>query len=260
MVKKLTIIFGGGVDFYHKQLNVFNIIEKVNGWKFKRIAPEKLIANVDNIKIEVRFCWNPIRDKIYEDFKSYIQTELKDILAVPASELVEKIKNTDGILFLGMCGAFKGKKNHIYLPNKFKELIFKDSIIKHKHILKIKPKNLISTENFLIGKTLGKESRAVTSNLTLCDKNAEDKSRELIAKLGKILVKHGDFVEKESYQIAKKFKNIYPLGFMIIASDVVSIKKHQMHGKQFKPEENAYWIAENFAKAMKIMVDEVKSK
>ncbi len=258
MKKKLTIIFGGSIDLYLKQMKTFGVIEKLNNWKFKRIAPEKLVGIIEGVKVEIRFCWNPVRDKNYEKFKKWIQKELKDIVAPPASELVKTIKKTDAVLFLGLCGAFKGKRNDVYLPNEFKEILFTDSLIKKEHVLKIRPKNLIKTINILIGKVSGKVSRALTSNLTLIDANAENKSKEIISRLGKNLRKYGDFVEKESYQIAKKFKGKLPLGFMVITSDVVSVKKHQMNLKKFCPEKDVKIIGWHFGEAIKAMINELK--
>lgn len=254
--KKLTIIFGGPVGSYNDRHNTLFIIDKLTGCTLKRIAPEKFVGELDGVKLEVRFCWQPTRDDQYERTKRIAETKWKEIMAIPADELVKKIKKTDGVLLLGLCGAFNGKKGYIHLPNELKELRFKKSIIKHKEILKIKPKNLIKIKNDLIGSMYGRPARSVTSNLTLAPFNIENESEEHLAKLAKSLSKSGDVVEKESYEIAKAFKNKHPLGIMLMTSDVLKFKKHMMPSEGFTFDDKKFGGA--CAEAIKVMVNKLK--
>lgn len=254
-MKKLTIIFGGSVTFYDAHMDIFNVVGEKTGWKFKKIAKDYFFTKINGIKVDIRFCWNPVRDKMYNEFKKFNKEKLKFVLSVPAEELVKRIKDTDAVLFIGHCGAFRGEKEDIHLPKEVRICLFKKSIVKEKDISKVKPHDLVKIDNLLIGKIKGKESRAITSNLTLSPDNVENKDKNVLIKLGKKLQGYGDVVEKESYFIAKEFKNKL-LGMLMISSDVLTIKKHMMVQKTFSPSKEN--LANSFIKATKVMINVIK--
>jgi hypothetical protein len=255
-MKKLTVILGGSVDFYQKHMNLLRLVEKKTRWKIKKINFERFSCKVNGIDIDILFCWNPIRDAAYYDLKKFAESKLKFAVHLPASELVKKIKNIHAVLFIGNCGAFQGKKEETYLPSMFNELLFKKLVVDEEIIKNLKPKGKINIKNILQGKIKGKESIAITSNLTLSPNNMLNHDKDLLIKAAKKLSKYGDMVEKESYQIVKAFKNKIPLGVIMISSDVLSIKKHMMDNKNFKPNKENF--ANTFIKSIKIMVNELK--
>jgi hypothetical protein len=249
--KNFYIIFGGSVNHYHDWFRVTYEIEKKLKIKLRRTNAEEFRAKKGNLNIIIRFCWNPVRDKNYLNLKEYQETEFKDIVAVPASELVKKLKNPAAVLFLGLCGGFKGDKSDVYVPEDFKEIIFEEKFIREKEILKIKPKNKIKIKNFMKGIVEGKPARVITSNLTLMPKNMENESEDILIKLTNHLLKNGDVVEKETYQIVKEFSKKCPLGVVLVASDVLTIKKHMLRPHKFKP--NRAKLKNIFSNAVKEM-------
>jgi len=253
---KLTIIIGGSIDFYHNYMNLFKLVEKKEGWAFRRINFERFVARVKNVDIDVRFCWNPTRDKAYEKLKRSAEDKMKFIVHDPADELVKKIGKTDAVLFFGSCGAFLGKKGEVYVPQIFNELLFKKLIIDKALLKKLKPKGKISFNNHLRGKMVGKDCRVIISNLTLSPDNMKDKNKDLLIEVAKKLSDYGDVVEKESYQIVKGFKDKCPLGVVMVVSDVLSVKKHMMDQKHFKPNKNN--LARVFIQSVKAMLGEIK--
>jgi len=254
--KNLYVIFGGSVSHYHDWLRVTYEIEKKLRIKLKRTKAEEFKGKRDGINIVIKFCWNPIRDKNYYEMKKYEEIEHKAIVAIPANELVKKIKNPNAVLFLGLCGGFKGKKDEIYIPEEFKEILFKEKFVKNHEILTAKPLNKIKTKNFLKNKIKGKGAKVITSNLTLMPKNMEDESEESLIKLTNTLLKSGDVVEKESYQIVKKFNKKCPIGIVLIASDILTIKKHMLRPHKFNP--NRENIKKTFSNSIKEMILNLK--
>ncbi|UCD20574.1 MAG: hypothetical protein JSW08_02225 [archaeon] len=256
MAKKLTIIFGGSVDFYHSYLWIFGRMEKRNKWKFRRVEPEKFISKINGIDVEVFFCLNPIQDKNYDNLKEWLETGFKNIMPLPTDQLIKKIKPKNPVLFLGLCGAFKGKKYDIHIPEEFSEVFFKGETINHKHVLKVKPKNRIKIKNVLSKKIKGKPGRMVTSNLTLAPANIHRKSKSTLVKLAEVLSQHGECVDKETYQIAKHLGKKVPLGIFLVVSDVLSIKKHMLDVIRFKVDANK--LSKHFTNAIKTMVKLIK--
>lgn len=240
-MKKLVVIFGGTIGVYLGYFKIFHEIEKKFNCKIRRTGVNSLSCRVEDVEIDFKFCLNPIRDKNYLSLKKFLEEGyLKEVTPLPANELVKKIKNTDGILFFGLCGTFKGRKGDIYFPEEFKEVFF-NTYIKHEEISKIKPFNRIKIKNFLAKKIKGKKTRVVTSNLTLMHESMENKCKDNLVILGKILSKHGDVVEKESYQIVKSFKNKIPLGLMLMSSDVLTMKKYIFKtGYDFNPNKKRF--------------------
>ncbi len=232
-MKKITVIFGGTVGLYQGYFKIFEAIEKEFNCIIRRISPFKFSGKIGNIKIDFEFCINPIKDKNYFASKKYLETSRwKELVPPSANDVVKKIKS-DYVLFFGICGAFKGKKNQIYIPEEFKEIFFKETSIKYKHIMKITPKNKITIKNILANKVKGIKSKVITSNMTLTHKNIEKESKDHLIALANILIKHGDLVDKEMYQIAKYFNNKIPLGIMVMSSDILTVKKHMLEDKTF---------------------------
>jgi len=254
-MKKLTIIFGGSIDYYDKNMGVFKEIGDVFGCSIKKIAKSKLTTKIKKINIEILFAYNPTRDKNYRVNKRYLETKWGQTVPAPADEIVKKIKKSDIVLFFGHCGGFSGKPGIIYTPETFKEIFFEEAIVKHKEIIKIKPKNKIKINNILAGKMQGKKATLITSNLTLNPSSIENNSKEHLIKLAKILSNAGDIVEKESYPVAKYFKDKVPLGVMVVCSDVLSIKKYMMDEK-FNPSPKKFSKA--CIKAIKIALKKLK--
>lgn len=225
-MERLTIIIGGPVCYY-LWIGFFKHFEK----KFKtgvvRDSHFKFSSNIGKIKVDFFFCLQPKRDKNYLKTKKFIRS-IKDLMPPPASEICKKIKKSKLILFFGLCGGFKGKVDDVYLPTEFQELDFKEEIIKHKHIEKLKPRKLIKCQNILINKVKGKKSRVITSNLTIQPKNVEKESMKHVRQIASKLIKHGDAVEKETYQIVKHLGRKYPLGILLVASDVLHKNKYMM--------------------------------
>lgn len=252
-MKKLYIVFGGSVGHYHNWFKVTYKIEKVLGIKLRRVSAEVFEGEKDNIPLKIMFCWNPIRDKNYYSMKEYAEREFKEIVSPPAEEIVKKIINPSAVLFLGLCGSFKGKKDDVFIPEEFKEIIFKEEFVRKKDILKISPKNSIKLDNFMKGKIEGKSAKAITSNLTLMPRNMENESKDILIKLTRSLIKSGDLVEKESYQIVKGMKGKCPVGVVLISSDVLTIKKHMLNPHKFFP--NKEKIRKVFSKAVKEMIE-----
>ena len=255
-MKNLYIMFGGSVDHYHNWFRVTYEIEKKLGIVFRRTGAEKFEGKKENVNIKIRFCWNPTRDKNYYEMKRYNETNFKSIVAIPADELSKRIKNPSVILFLGLCGGFKGKKGDIYLPEEFGEIFFEEKIIREKEVLEIKPKNKIKIKNYLKGKMKGLNGRVVTSNLTLMPKNIENEDKEILIKLTKNLIREGDLVDKESYQIVNEFKKECPVGVLMLASDILIIKKHMLNPLKFNPIKNK--IRNSFTEAVNVMVGGLK--
>lgn len=254
-MKKLTIIFGGSYDFYYKNMNVFAALEKALKFKLKHFKKEKLTAKIKDVELEIRFAYNPTRDKNYLASKKCLEIKWKQSVPLPADEVVKKIKKTDSVLFLGHCGGFKGKPGEIFLPEKFKEIFFEDIFVKHKEIIKTRPKNPMHIKNILTKKMSGKKATVITSNLTLNPSSIENKSEKHLIKLAKILSNAGDVVEKESYPIVKYFRKKVPLGVMMVSSDVLSIKKHMMT-ENFKPDKNKFSKA--CINAVKVVLKELR--
>jgi hypothetical protein len=253
--KKLIIVLGGSVDFYHNNLCLFRNVEKITGWKFERVSPDRFASEIDGVNIDIRFCWNPKRDIHYGWFKKFVQRDLKMILSIPAEELIKKIKKTDGLLFLGHCGAFKGKKESIYLPNKFLSLDFKFPKVRREN-LDIVPESPVKIDNVLIDKMSGKKGTTITTNLALVPINMDNQNKDLLIDLTKNLMKYGDVVDKESYEIARGISKEVKFGCLMISSDVLTIKKHMMKEEGFKPDKDNF--AKAFIDSVKVMVGELK--
>lgn len=255
-MKKITVIFGGTLDWYLRYFEVFRTIEKKFNCIIRRNGINSLSCKIEDIKFDFLFCLHPIRDENYLSLKkSKEESGWKEIVCLPADELVKKIKNSNMILFFGLCGGFKGKKNDIYFPEKFSEVFFKRQI-KKTGISKIKPFNQIKIHNFLTGKLKGKKSKIVTSNLTLMPESIEDKCKASLIRLTNIFLKYGDLVDKEGYQVAKYFNGKVPLGFMFMASDVLTVKKDMMKPKNFNPNKNKF--NQTCVKCLKIALNETK--
>ncbi len=254
-MKKLTMIFGGTVEFY-KWAGVFDSIEKKFKCELRRVAINKIVGRIKNVNIEMFFCLSPYRDHQYDWAKEFLAVKRKVLIPPPANETVKKIKNSDLILFLGLCGGFKGKKGDIYIPEEFKEIDFKGNFIKDKEILKAKPKNKVTIDNFLRRRLKGKKARVITSNATLSPKQMENQNKESLIKIAKILLKYGEVVEKETCQIVKALKKKAPLGVMLMASDVLHIKKHMLDHDNFSPDRGIF--KKNALRAVKICLEELK--
>lgn len=252
-MKKITVIFGGAIGLYNDYFRIFDAIEHYFKCIVRRVSAYKFDCKINNTKIEFRFCYNPTRDKNYYNNKKFLESMYRDLIPLPADELAKKIKNTDKVLFFGICGSFKGKISEIHTPEEFHEIFFNEVYIKHKEILKIKPMNKIEIKNILSEKIKGKKSKSITSNVTLTPNTIEKKDKAYLIILGEKLAKKGDIVDKESYQIAKYFKNKIPLGMMLMTSDILTIKKYMLTAKIFNPNKKKF--NKNCIKAIKIALN-----
>ncbi|MEK6926477.1 MAG: hypothetical protein AABW50_04330 [Nanoarchaeota archaeon] len=252
-MKKLTIIYGGSVGLYQGYFRVFNEIEKSLGCIIKRVSYFKFITKINNTKVEFLFSDMPTKGKNYYLNKKYLATRWKELIPPPADEVATRIKNTDAVLFLGLCGGFHGKKGDIHTPEEFNELLFKKTRISHKKDFKINPKTKIKLQNFLLSKIKAKKSRVVTSNMALTPDNAVNKDEEIIIKLAQILRDHTEVVEMETYPIVKILGHKFPLGIMLMTSDLVHVKKHMMRHGKFTPHKNIF--NKNCIRAIKIALE-----
>ncbi|MBU2576189.1 MAG: hypothetical protein KKF50_00525 [Nanoarchaeota archaeon] len=247
-MNKLTIIFGGFVDLYRSYFNVFNEVEKEFGIKIRRKSPYLFSGKLGKILIEFRFCFHPIRDENYKVNKKYQEEGLgKELVPDSAEDLVKKI-NSEAVIFAGLCGVFKGKKNQIFIPEKFSEILFDSIFIKKTS--KIKLTKTFSRKNFL--KKLGKTSHAITSNVTLSPVCIEGNSSELLIKIGKELSKEADHVDKEVYSIAKGLKKNVLFGAFLLSSDIITVRKHMIDKIIFAPNKNLF--NKTLIKSIKTMV------
>lgn len=252
---KVTIIFGGNVGIYLYSFKIFQEIEKSFKCKIKRVGHFKFQTKIDKKLIEFFFCYGPTRDKNYKIRKESFAFNEKEIVPEPSDELVKKIKKEGTILFFGLCGGFGGKKGEVYLPQEFSEILFEKEFIREREILHVKPLNKILGKNFLIGKLKGKKGKIITSNLTLQPRSMENDDEELLINLANSLSKKVDIVDKESYVIAKHFKNFDKIGLMFIASDILTKKRHMMKG-DFKPNINRF--NRNCVKSLKVALNPKK--
>jgi len=255
-MKNLYIIFGGSVDHYHNWFRITYEIEKKLGIVLRRTGAEKFEGKKGDVNLKIRFCWNPTRDKNYYEMRKFNEINFKSIVAIPADELAKKIKNPSAILFLGLCGGFKGRKSDVYIPEEFDEIFFEEKIIREKEVLKVKPKNKIKIKNYLKRKMKGLSGKVVTSNLTLMPKNIENEDKDILIKLTKNLTREGDLVDKESYQIVKEFRKKCPVGVLMFVSDVLTIKKHMLNPHKFNP--NKIKMKNHFSEAVKVAVGGLK--
>ena len=256
-MKKLTVIFGGTIGLYLGYFGLFRGIDKTFNCSVRRNGANSLFCRIEGINVDFKFCLNPIRDRNYLMLKQGKEKGfLKELVCLPAGELVGKIKKTDMVLFFGLCGGFRGRKSDIYFPEKFKEVFFNNYVGK-KEISKMKAFNQIRMNNLFLKKFKGKEIRVVISNLTLMPENIEDNCKESLILLSNTLLKYGNVVDKESYQIVKGFNGKVPLGIMLMASDVLSVKRNILkQGKGFKP--NIIKFNLNVIKCLRFALKELK--
>jgi hypothetical protein len=253
MTKRITIIFGGTFGLY---LQVFKEIEKAFNCVINRISLYKLKTKIKNTDVTFYICTNPIRDKNYYLQKKYFATsQWKELMPPPANEIVKKVKKSDIVLFFGYCGTFIGKKS-VYTPEIFKEIFFDINWIMEIDELKMKVKNEIKIKNILRNVIHGENARVITSNITLAPYHAKPESKDKLIKIANILFKEGDVVEKETYQIAKYFRNKSPLGIYIQSSDVLTNKRHMLSHKGI--ETNKSKFNKNVIKSIKFALSELK--
>jgi len=252
--KKLTIVLGGNVGFYLWSMGTFSAIEKNLNCKIKRISYFKFSTSIKGVMIEFRICYNPTKDNNYKKRAELFALNEKEIIPPPSDEVAKKIKSRN-ILFLGLCGGLKGKKSEIFIPEEFNEIFFEDVYIKQEEILKIIPKNKIKIKNALKGEMSGKNAKVLTTNLTLMKDTIQDKKIEYLMMLGNNLSKNIDVVEKESYPIVKKFRNVN-IGVMLMSSDILTIKRNVMKTGKFNPNKDVF--NKNCSKAIKEMLKNLK--
>ncbi len=234
----ISIIFCGPVSLYN-YFQTFDVIEKYFNCKIKKINSNKFFCKINNTKINFYFCLNPTRDKNYTLLKQRKKTgHLKESIPLPADELVKQISESKVVLSFGLCGAFKGKKSEIYLPVKFKKLLFNENYINSKEIKKIENSPKIKINNFLVNKITGRKSTDITSNLLFVPEDEKDNG---FFRIVKFLSKFGDVIEKENYPIVKFLKDKTQLGIMLFASDTLNRKSGTLKfGYDFKQNKNKF--------------------
>ncbi len=158
----------------------------------------------------------------------------------PANEVCRKVKNTDVVLFLGSCGAFRGKVNESYLPVDFWEMDFDSGIIRPVDTPRLLPKNKIHYDNILVGLVPGKKSVQATSNITLAPKLVEDEDKGYLQFLANILLQYADAVDKEMYPIVKLLGGKFPLGLLAVSYDVVGKEELMMQEWKTHWDENKF--------------------
>ncbi len=235
------MIFGGNVEPYEQTVRA--ILGELGITKLEKREAFNLSVRINDIELEFLWCYGPTKDKNYDASKEYFLKTYKQLLPPPADEVVKLVKQTNVVLFFGLCGAFKGNVNEVYLPTEFSEINFQERMIKKEHIPKIIPKNKITCNNILLGKIKGKKSKQVTSNLTLSPALiAEPHPEEHVRTIAYNLLSFADAVDKESFEVVKALGAKFPIGIAVIASDVLeknesmltSVKEHwdREHFKQ----------------------------
>lgn len=218
---KLIVIFGGPVELYQINADFFNAFEKEFHKSLKRKSPFLFTCKIDSIHIDFRFAFHPNKDKAYEDSKIYFKKKWNIRIPPPVNDLIKEIKNPDVILFFGLCGAFWGKRNEIYVPTEYLIMNFKKSKIRPIDVRKTRPKKKIVYNNILNKLVKEKNGKIITTNITLNPRGIENKDEALLIRYCKILQKCAKLVDKESYMVIHAFKNIAPIGILVQTSDVI---------------------------------------
>jgi len=253
-MKKITIIFGGNVGVYVYHFKTIKAIEDSLKCKIKRTGHFSFSTKVKNIFIDITFCYGPIKDGNYLKRKELFALNEKEIIPQPAEIIAKKIGDTSLVLLLGLCGGLKGNKSEIYLPTEFREILFEQNYIKKEKVLPIKKLKRISLHNYLLENMPGKKASALTSNLTFQPKSIEKENTELLLDITNSLSKSIDVIDKESYQIVEKLKEKYPIGVMLMASDVLNKKRFMLKGN-FKP--NIKKFNANCVRAIKVSLKRI---
>ena len=233
-MKRVVVLMGGTPTLYKNYFRLFDIIEKEFNCVVSIKKKNRLLYEIDNVKLEFLFCLHPIRDRNYVLLKELKEGVGREVISPPADELVKDIGKCDSILFFGLCGAMKGKTGDVYLPTEFIGIYF-DHYIWIKEVLKIRPSHAVSINNTLLNTIKGQPARVMTTNITLLPDSVEGREEGLLTLSG-ILSVYGDIVDKESYQVAKYFANKVPCGFALMASDLLSKRKQMMRQDNFTPD------------------------
>ncbi len=234
-MKKIIIVLGGSVELYLHYFKLFQEVESQFNCIVRRIGIFKFVTNINNARLEFKFCKNPTRDNNYRSYKKYLEDVIKELLPPPADEVIKKNSKISIILFFGFCGAFTGKTGEICVPEVFKEISFKTNFIKKSDIFGVKPQNTTKIKNLLTGKIISEKSVVITSNLSLTPDYVENGDEGLIL-LGKKLSAYGDVIDKESFKIAQCSRKI-PMGFMLMTSDSLYDRNQMIRNKQlFEPD------------------------
>jgi len=251
MIKRITIIFGGTFGLYSY---VFKEIDEKFGCKIMRTSVYKLGTEIRNIKVDFYICNSPVRDRNYYFQKKYLQSsQWKELIPPSAEEIVKKIKKSDIVLFFGYCGTFIGRKS-VYIPEIFKEIFF-DKDIMGIDESEMKVKNEIKIKNILKNIIPGENAKVITSNITLAPHYARPESKDKLIKIANLLSQKGDIVDKESYQIAKYFKDKTKIGVYLQSSDILTNKRHMLSHKGM--EMNKSKFNKNVIKAIKFALKEL---
>lgn len=229
-MKKITILVGCWVGQFVKDIAFFKYLENNLKCKIKKKSEFVFETIINDKKIIFQFCFGPDNDKIWQERK---RIRAKDGLKLPPSinHLAKIGINTDEMYYIGFCGIFNGKKNQIYLPNKFIKISFDEYMLRHKHKRKIKVSKKINYPNYLIGKIKGIPCTTITSNQVLSLKYVKDKSEEILKSISKKLSKHADIVEMENYEIIKNFGKKHKIGIMLYGTDMPGKKKSMLGSK-----------------------------
>ena len=238
-MKKITIIFGGNVGIYLYVFKTLKAIEDSLKCKIKRTGHFSFRTKIKEDLVDILFCYGPIKNKNYLKRKELFALNEKEIIPPPASKILGKINKGSLVLLLGLCGGLKGKKSDIYLPEEFNEMLFKESFINKNEILQFRNFRKIVISNFLKGKLLGNKARMLTSDLTFQPKSTEGENTEILLDIIDTLSKKIDAIDKESYQIAKGINDKFPLGVMLMASDILNNQRFMLKGN-FKPNINKF--------------------
>ncbi len=259
-MKRLTLILGDpnplhnfSTFFKHFQKEFGVYLKLHKGVYYKLYEP----VIIEGIEVEFFGCYNPTRDANYNNVKEFFLKNKWGLIQPPADEICKEVKSTDVVLFVGTCGAFKGFNDEIYIPAEFREIDFKDSKITEENILHPMVSEPIHLNNFLVGKIKGKKGKVVSTNLTFAPLNIDGNPKESIRKLAFRMLKSADVVEKETYQVVKGLGNKFPLGILLIVSDVISKPELMMVNKMHHDSKH---FAQTAVNAIKSLLVDLKDK
>jgi len=230
-MKKIAVIFGGKLDLYTRWFNVFKEIENHFHCDVRRKGAYAFSTIINNTALNFYFCINPVRDDNYLAYFKYYKSILGKGLPPPANDIMKRVKNSNKILFLGLCGALcNNRKGNVQTPNLFKNYYFPNSYISKKQTNIIKPVNEVRINNFLCQSKNKKQLNVITTNLTLLPEFIEGGCRELIS-LSQKLSSFGGLVDKESYEIATHSNGI-PIGLALMTSGILYHRNGMMRNKR----------------------------
>lgn len=248
--KEITILIGCWVSQFVKEIKFFDYLERNLKCKVKKKSKFTFETEVNNTRVTFQFCFGPDNDKVWKERRKIRGSSLPPSIG----HLAKKGIKADSIYYLGLCGIFRGKKNEVYLPNKFLRVNFDEYTLHHGHIDKLMVSSEIKYNNKLIGLIKGEKCTTITSNQVLSLRYVKDNSVEVLKAISNKLKLHADVVEMENYEVVKNFGKTHPIGIFLYSIDNPSKKGHMIGAKPLKVN----W--DNFNKQATNMIKKITTK